>query len=60
MAEHKDHQGPHEDKLCAMTCCPGRINLQELKPLVKDPRFICSECARTAAKEENLCSPQKL
>jgi hypothetical protein len=46
--------------LCAMTCCPGSIKLTQLKPLVKDPKYICSECGRTAAKAENLCSPKKL
>jgi hypothetical protein len=60
MAVHKSHEGPHDDKLCAMTCCPGRIDLKALAPLVKDPKYICSECGRAAAKEENLCSPKKL
>jgi hypothetical protein len=60
MAVHKSHEGPHDDKLCAMTCCPGRIDLKALTPLVKDPKYICSECGRAAAKEENLCSPKKL
>jgi len=60
MHEHKTHEGPHEDKLCAMTCCPGRINLNELKPLVKDAKFICQECGRGAAKPENLCAPQPI
>lgn len=54
------HEGPHENKLCAMTCCPGRIHLEELKPLVKDAKYICSECGRAAARPENLCSPQQI
>lgn len=60
MAAHKGHEGPHDDKLCAMTCCPGRIDLNALKPLVKDPKYICSECGRAAANADNLCSPKKL
>jgi hypothetical protein len=59
MGKHS-HAGSHDDKLCAMTCCPGRISLAELRPLVKDPKYICSECGRTAAKAANLCSPKKL
>ena len=59
MAKHT-HTGFHDTKLCAMTCCPGSIKLTQLKPLVKDPKYICSECGRTAAKAENLCSPKKL
>ena len=53
MAKHT-HTGSHDTKLCAMTCCPGSIKLTQLKPLVKDPKYICSECGRTAAKAENL------
>ncbi len=60
MSDHLHHEGSHEDKLCALTCCPGRIKLDELRPLVKNAQHICSECGRTAAEAENLCSPQKL
>ena len=60
MSDHHQHEGPHDNKLCAMTCCPGRIDLKELKPLVKDAKFICAECGRTAANKVNLCSPKKL
>jgi len=60
MSKHAHHEDNHGDKLCAMTCCPGKIRLSELKPLVKDAKFICSECGRTAAKAVNLCSPKKL
>ena len=60
MDDHKHDKGSHEAKLCAMTCCPGRIDLKELKPLVKTPKYICSECGRVAASADNLCSPQPL
>jgi hypothetical protein len=60
MHEHTTHEGPHEEKLCAKTCCPGRINLNELKPLVKDAKYICTECGRGAARAESLCSPQAI
>jgi len=43
-----------------MTCCPGRVDLKQLKPLVRAPKFICSECGRTAAAAVNLCSPKRL
>ena len=38
MDDHKHDTGSHENKLCAMTCCPGRIDLKALKPLVKAPK----------------------
>jgi hypothetical protein len=47
----------HENKLCSMACCECRTNVEELRPLVKDPKFICKECGRAAADKDNLCHP---
>ena len=47
----------HQEKMCAMSCCPCNLDLDKLKPLVEDARFICSSCGRVANKEENLCKP---
>jgi hypothetical protein len=41
MGGHDHHKGSHDSKLCAMTCCPGRVDLKQLKPLVKNATFIC-------------------
>ena len=60
MAGHKHGNETHDDKLCAMTCCPGRVDLKELRPLVRDAKFICEDCGRAAAKASSLCSPKKL
>ena len=49
-----------DDKLCAMTCCPCNINLEKIKPLVNDPKYICEQCGRVANSEENLCQPVAL
>ena len=50
----------HENKLCAIACCQCRINLDELKPLVKDPKYICAECGRAAANADSLCHAEPL
>ncbi len=60
MGDRHHHDAPHDNKLCAMTCCPGRIDIEELKPLVKNPKYICSQCGRTAAEADNVCSPESL
>jgi len=49
-----------EDKLCAMACCTCRTDVKELRPLVKNAKFICQECGRAAAKAANLCQPVRL
>ena len=45
------------EKLCAMTCCPCHLDIEKLKPLVKNAKFICKACGRAAAKKESLCQP---
>lgn len=49
--------GCGEDKMCVLTCCPCNLDIEKLKPLVNDPRFICKACGRVANKEQNLCRP---
>jgi hypothetical protein len=34
--------------------------MKQLKPLVKNAKFICRDCGRAAASAKNLCSPKKL
>jgi len=52
------HPG-HEKHLCKLVT-EDKVPLDKLRPLVKDAKFICEGCGRTAAKKENLCSPQPL
>jgi hypothetical protein len=33
---------------------------EELKPLIRNAKYICSCCGRAAANEENLCAPEPL
>jgi len=35
-------------------------NLESYKELVKNPKFVCTGCGRTAERAENLCGPSKL
>jgi transposase-like protein len=46
--------------MCSMTCCPCKIDLEKIKPLVAEPKFICTACGRVANEENNLCEPQPL
>ena len=33
------------------------LDLEEIKPLVRDPKFICESCGRVANSDTNLCQP---
>ncbi len=48
----------HEKHLCSIV--DSGATLEEFKKLVKNPKFICKQCGRAAAKEENLCAPVPL
>ena len=49
----------HKYHLCNLADS-GIISLEDMKALVKDPRFICKKCGRAAAMVENLCEPDPL
>ena len=55
---HMPHLG-HKKHLCHLVEDVG-ISMEDYKPLVKNAKFLCRKCGRTAAKEENLCEPTKL
>jgi hypothetical protein len=51
------HPG-HEKHLCKMV--EDKVPVEKIKPLVKDAKYICKGCMRTAKNAENLCAPEKL
>jgi transposase-like protein len=50
----------HGEKMCALACCPCNLDIEKLKPLVRNAKFICSSCGRVAAEQKNLCQPVAL
>lgn len=51
------HEHGHPGHLCVLAA-EGRVD--EIKGMVKDPKFICFNCGRVADHEGNLCSPMSL
>ena len=57
----KKYSGPHKghsQHLCAMIA--GGSGYTAVKPLVKNPKYICAKCGRAARKKGSLCSGRKL
>lgn len=51
----------HEQHLCFLHNLGYlKKNLEEYKRLVKNPKFVCKSCGRTAENAVNLCEPEKL
>jgi hypothetical protein len=49
----------HKHHLCSMAE-NGEVSLEQIKDLVRNPKFVCKICARTAANSDNLCEPEAL
>jgi hypothetical protein len=51
----------HDEHLCYLVNMGYmESNLKDYKELVKDAKFVCKKCGRSADSDENLCKPSKL
>ena len=46
----------HKHHLCAMAES-GDVGLEQMKDLVRNPKFMCKRCGRAAKNSDNLCEP---
>ena len=61
MAEKNMPHPGHDEHLCYLQNI-GFLskNLNDYKKLVKNAQYVCKACGRTAARDVNLCVPEKL
>ena len=52
------HPG-HEKHLCKMIV-GDQASVEEIKPLINNPKYVCHFCKRVANNAENLCYPEPL
>ncbi len=45
------------NKMCQLTKQAHKFDVEKVKKLTSNPKFICKCCGRTANDKENLCSP---
>jgi len=57
MAQTGTHPG-HEHHFCAMIEAAGLT--KEMKPMIKNAKYVCTCCGRAAANKDNLCEPEPL
>ena len=48
------------NKMCQLTKQAHKFDLEKIKKLASNSKFICKCCGRTANNKENLCSPSSL
>jgi hypothetical protein len=52
-----------KDDLTGVPLCKatkGSFRLRDIRPLVREPKFICERCGRAAASKKSLCEPKRL
>ncbi|UCD04294.1 MAG: hypothetical protein JSW73_01495 [Candidatus Woesearchaeota archaeon] len=47
-------------RMCQLTQPANKFDVEKVKKLTSNPKFICTCCGRTANNKENLCSPVAL
>lgn len=57
MSEKKCKPGEHKGHICVLAS-EGRF--EEIKQLLKKPKYVCFNCGRVASSEKNLCNPMPL
>ncbi len=51
--------GDHSKHVCQLVA-ENNKDLDKIKGIVKDPKYICFNCARVAASKDNLCNPMPI
>jgi hypothetical protein len=61
MNEVKMPHPEHGKHLCYLNNLGFQLsNEEDYKQLVRNPKFMCKNCGRVAASQDNLCKPVKL
>ena len=50
-------KGDHTGHLCVLV---SQKRFDEVRKLVRNPRYICFNCGRVADSDKNLCNPMPL
>ena len=57
MYEREQSEDETMRRLCEF---PPDSDSEELKVLANNPSYVCMDCGRSAASQDNLCRPEKM
>jgi hypothetical protein len=60
MDKGKNLNTERDQKICSLVRSEKQIDLNLIRSLVKDSRYICGSCGRTTINAEYLCDPEAL
>ena len=55
--KEKACKGEHKGHLCVLV---SEKRFEEIREIVKRPKYLCFNCGRVADSDENLCNPMPL
>lgn len=50
-------KGEHKGHLCVLV---GEKKFNEIRELVRNPKYMCFNCGRVADSKQNLCNPMPM
>jgi hypothetical protein len=57
MSERDRSEDQPTTKVCEF---PPNSKSKEFQALVMEPEYVCADCGRSAANQENVCRPQRI
>ncbi len=58
--DERDYFPDSDEKVCSINDLDDQGEIDRLKSFVRNSRYVCSTCGRSAANADNLCSPETL
>jgi hypothetical protein len=49
-----------DEKICSISDSEDPVKIERIRHLIKDSKYVCSTCGRSAMRAENLCAPETL
>jgi hypothetical protein len=60
MDRSEDFDDECGEKICSISGSGDEADLELLRKLVKNSRYVCSTCGRSAFNADSLCSPENI
>jgi hypothetical protein len=57
---HDQTDDVRDQKICSVYGSGNPVDFESMRSKIKDPKYACSSCGRSASEASSLCSPKEL